>query len=188
MTRTRFEDDDRDDSHHPPRPSNAPVVLLAVGVLVGLLVACAGGAVWVLGVQRQREVRAADERIVAAVGAERRRLAAEKEAADQVERGPAPRVVGDRPRLGRTAFEAAVRGKTRDEVARAVGRPDHTREEIHEPGPVAEKGKHGGPVAADRFDWWAYRDRVTNEATNKPYAEVRVRFGADGRVDRTEYP
>jgi hypothetical protein len=186
MPRTSVDDDDRDGP--PPRSANTPLVLLFGGVAVVAVLVIGAGAVWVLGVQRQREVRLADERIAAAVRAEQQRLAAEKEAAGRAERGPAPRVVGDRPRLGGKDFEAAVRGKTRDEVTKAVGRPDHTREEILEGGRVAQDAKDAGRAVAARFDWWVYRERVTNDATGKPYAEARVRFGADGRADRIEFP
>jgi hypothetical protein len=33
-----------------------------------------------------------------------------------------------------------------------------------------------------------FRDRVKDDATGKPYATVRVRFGPDGKADGIEYP
>jgi len=91
--------------------------------------------------------------------------------------------------LSRKEFEAAVRGMKQNEIVAAVGRPDETREQVPEPGAVAAPdGRGKGERATERFDWWVFRDRVKNDATGKPYDSVRVRFGADGKADRIEYP
>jgi hypothetical protein len=176
MPGDRFGDDPRDDDF-PHRPQGSGSGLL-VGLLVagGLLVVlvCGGGLAFLFLART-----AAREEAVAV---------ADRQAAIQAENAAEAKAGGMRPLLSRKDFEAAVRGKTRDAVTRAVGRPHHTREEIHEQGPAAKDGKDAEPVVAARFDWWVFRNRVNDDVTGKLYAEVRVRFGADGRADRIEYP
>jgi hypothetical protein len=89
--------------------------------------------------------------------------------------------------MTRKAFEAAVRGKTPEQVTAAVGRPDDTREKV--PGETTFiPGPFGGQSITYGFDWWVYRGRVINEATGQPYRAVAVRFGDGRRVDQFEYP
>ena len=180
MPGDRFGDDPRDDDfpHRPQGSGNGLLVgLLVAGGLLVVLV-CGGGLAFLF------LARTAVREEAAVVADRQAAIQAENAAEARVAEGKAG---GMRPRLSRTDFEAAVRGKTRDEVTKAVGRPDRTREEIHEPGSVAKEGKGAAPVVTARFDWWVYRDRVTDEATGKPYAEVSVRFGPAGQADRFEY-
>jgi hypothetical protein len=187
MPRTRFEDDPRDDDF-PARPARSGnggllVVLLVAGALL-VVVVCGGGLAFLFMARtavREQDVAVAErqEAIAEANQAEIRAQAPKAAAAKGTARAP----------MARAAFEAAVRGKKQDEVVAAVGRPDETREQVPEPGGVLQPGgRDKGEKAADRFDWWVFRDRVKNEATGKPYASVRVRFGPDGKADRIEYP
>ena len=181
MSDSRFEDD-RDHPTPTPRGVGPIILLLAAGAVTVVLV-CAGGAAWLLWFQRQRDVRAADERIAAAVRAEQVRLAGEKGAPER-EVGPAPRVVGGR-QLGRREFDAAVRGKSRDQIVAAVGPPEDVRERVYvEERPPGPRNRVHGWFA----DWLVFRNRVTDDATGAVYAEVRVRIGPDGKADRIEYP
>ena len=180
MPRNRFEDDLRDDDlpHQPERSGSGLLVgLLVAGGLLVVLV-CGGGLAFLF------MARTAVREEAAAVADRQAAIQAENAAEARVADGKAG---GMRPVLSRKDFEAAVRGKTRDEVTKAIGRPDHTREEIHEQGPAGKEVKDAERVVTARVDWWMYRDRVSNEATGKPYAEVRVRFGPTGQADRFEY-
>jgi hypothetical protein len=183
MPRTHFEDDPRDDDF-PARPERSGpggllVVLLVAGALL-VVVVCGGGLAFLF--LARTAVREQD-----AVVAERQAAVAE---ANQAEiRAQAPKAAaakgGARPVMARAAFEAAVRGKTRAEIVAAVGPPDETRDGV----PVLQPdGRDAGKAVAVQFDWWVFRDRVKDEATGKPYATVRVRFGPDGKADRIEYP
>ena len=189
MSHPHFEDEDRDSPRRPSRSSSTPTALIVVGgLLIVVLVACAGGVWWLLGFQRQRDVQVADERIAAAVRAEQQRLAGEK-VEGVPDLGPAPRVVGDLPRRGRAEFEAAVRGKTREQVVAAVGPPDDVQERVYvEERPPGRGGPGTGTKRGWFADWLVYRGRVTDDATGRAYAQVRVRFGPDGKADRIEYP
>ena len=80
----------------------------------------------------------------------------------------------------RKQFEDKVRGKTREEVIAAVGRPDETREK------VAGEDLRPAGGALLQYDWWIFRGRVMNDATAKP-SQVAVRFNYDGKADRFEY-
>jgi hypothetical protein len=186
MARTRFEDDPRDD--YPARPersgsSGLLVVLLVAGGLL-VLVVCGGGLAFLF--MARTAVR--DQNVVVA---ERQEAIAEANQAEML--APAPKAAvakaAERLVLARKDFEAAVRGKTRDEVTAAVGKPDETRERVPEYGKVATPG---GPATGEKialsYDWWVFKGRVSNEATGKPYPAVRVRFGPAGKADLIEYP
>ena len=189
MARTRFEDDPRDDDvPAPPGRSGGGgllVVLLVAGALL-VVVVCGGGLAFLFVArtavrEQQAEVNERQAAIAAANEAEVREEVAKAGAAKA---GP-----GAAPVMSRKEFEAAVRGKKPDEVAAAVGRPDETREQVPEPGRVLKPdGRDTGERPTLRFDWWVFRGRVRDEATGKPYAAVRVRFGPDGKADRIEYP
>jgi hypothetical protein len=93
-----------------------------------------------------------------------------------------------RPPMTKKEFEAAVRGKTKDQIITAVGRPDETRENVPQQSrQTTPDGVGAGPGPTFHFDWWVYRGRVMNEATGRPYAEVRVRIGPAGVADIFEY-
>jgi hypothetical protein len=153
--------------------------------LLGVVV-CGGGLAFMFMARtavREQQVAVAEQQ-AAIAEANAAEVRAEAANAGAVKGGPGAAAV-----LSRKEFEAAVRGKTKDEVVAAVGRPDETRELVPEPGGAGRPGGRGkGDLAADRFDWWEFRDRVRDEAAGKPYAAVRVRFGADGTADRIEYP
>jgi hypothetical protein len=182
MPRARFEDDPRDD--YPARPERSGnggllVVLLVAGALL-VVVVCGGGLAFLF--MARTAVREQDVAV-----AERQEAIAE---ANQAEiRAQAPKAAaakgGARPVMARAAFEAAVRGKTRAEIVAAAGPPDETRDGL--PG-LKPDGRDAGQPVDIKLDWWVFRDRVKDEATGKPYATVRVRFDADGRADRIEYP
>jgi hypothetical protein len=189
VPRTRFEDDPPDD-HFPARPGPAGnggllVVLLVAGALLGVVVCGGGLAVLLVARTAVRDQQAeVAERQAAVAEANRAEVRAEAAKAGAAKGGP-----GGAPVVSRKEFEAAVRGRKRDEIVAALGRPDETRERVPEPGRVpGPDGRDTGERLADRFDWWVFRDRVRNEATGKPYATVRVRFGPDGTADRIEYP
>jgi hypothetical protein len=182
MPRTRFEDDPRDGDvpHRPERAGNGLLVgLLVAGGLLVVLV-CGGGLAFLF------VARTAVREEAVAVREREAAIRAENRAEAQMAEAKAAGGVAGMALRSRKDFEGAVRGKTRDEVTKALGRPAHTHEEIHELGPVGPEGRGAGVVAA-RFDWWVYRDRVTDDATGKPFAEVRVRFGPTGLADRFEY-
>ena len=155
------EDDDFDPRGRSPRSDAAlPVGLLVLGGLVVALV-CGGGAVW-LFTARQQATREADEEIAARIVAEQQRMDA---AGGRAGPNPNARAPAARSVVARRAFEAAVRGKTREQVVAAVGPPD----------------------ADPEGDDLIYRNRVVDDVTGKVYAEARVRFGPAGRADRFEY-
>jgi len=100
---------------------------------------------------------------------------------------PKPAEAGPRLPAGvisRQEFEAAVRGKTRDQVTAAVGRPDETREKV----PAGTYNAGLGQKLTFTYDWWYYKGRVMNDATGRPYAAVGIRFGGGGTVEQIEYP
>jgi hypothetical protein len=171
---------DRDDPRPRPKKSNTGLIIgLVVGGGLLMLLVCGGALVllgWVAmprGAMQQNPP--ADATAVQPAGK------AELVAAPE----PAAKPPAARPSMSRAAFETAVRGRTRDEVIAAVGRPDETRERV--PGEVLRgAGPLGGNITL-QYDWWHFHDRVTNDATAKPYTLVRVRFSYDGKADRFEY-
>jgi hypothetical protein len=91
--------------------------------------------------------------------------------------------------LSRKDFEAAVRGKTKEQIIAAVGRPDDTHTQREDVKVVTATGEDTGRrMGHVDFEWWVFRGRVLNDATGKPYPEVAVRIGGSDKADLIEYP
>ena len=153
---------------------NKTTLTATIGIagFAGLVFGCIGGGIGGYQIRKGQETAP---------------VASTATAAPQAPTGPAnsPRPTG-RPTgpMSRKAFEAAVTGKTQDQIIAAVGRPDDTRERV--PGGSYNAG--AGMKLTFTFDWWVYHNRVINDATGKPYPTVAVRFAMDGKADRFEYP
>jgi hypothetical protein len=186
MPRARFEDDPRDDDF-PARRGRSNSGLL-IGLLVGggilVVLVCGGGLAAFFFARTAVREREADARAeVQAVRQADRRVVAD--AAERAVPNPQP---ADRPLLSRKDFEAAVRGKTRDQIIAAVGRPDETREQTERGKVLTPGGRDTGErIGSWTVEWWVYRDRVANDATGKPYPTVRVRIGPQETGDMVEY-
>ncbi len=156
---------ERYDDERPAKKGNGLAIGLAIGggVLALLLVGgCIVGVVFIRGAKKV--VEQAESKEQAAGGAAK------------VE----PKAGTPRKVISRKEFEAAVSGRTRDQITAVVGRPDDTKDNV--------PGQGGVGRVTFTYNWWYFWDRVANEATGKPYPIVAVRFNANGIADRIDYP
>jgi hypothetical protein len=138
--------------------------LLGAAVFVGMAIGCLGGGVVGYQIRKGSE---SGSRSFGIAGGE-----------------PGKNDRGSLKLMSKKEFETAVGGKTRDQIAATVGRPDETREKVR--GESFNTGPAGNITWV--YDWWLFHDRVLNDATGRPYAVVAIRFNYDGKADRVEYP
>jgi type II secretory pathway pseudopilin PulG len=150
MTERRFEDDEREEPRERERgPTVLPLVVLAGGMIVALLLA-AGAALFVIrsrAVQAEQAARA--ERAARADRAELEQAARQQPVVNEAAEGP-PAVEKPKRPVTQAEFKAAVWGLARERVVDMYGAPD----EIDESARAA--GRHGpatvylGPFADEK--------------------------------------